>query len=278
MIRILVDSASDYSMEEIKECKFSFVPMTIFIGGKEYKGGVDLGAEQFYEVMKESGEFPKTSQPSPQDFLDIFQEVKAQGDEMIYILLSSKLSGTFQSAVLAKNMVDYENIYFVDSLSASHAIRILAEHAQHLIQKGIPAKKIAVELESLKKRVRVLAMIDTMEYLYRGGRVSKAAAAIGEAAKIKPLVTLTEKGEVGIFSKVLGKNKAIANLLKQLEAAGADSAYPMYSLYTYGTDNCEVFEERLEKEGYRVTRRLQIGAAIGAHVGPGAFGLIYVER
>lgn len=278
MIRILVDSSSDYTMEEIKENGFGFAPLTISIAGKDYKGGIELGADQFYEIMRESGEFPKTSQPSPQDFLDIFKDAKEQEDEVICITLSSALSGTHQSAVLAKNMSGYEKIYIVDSLSAAHGIRILAEHAKRRIQEGVAAVDIAAELETLKGRIRILAMIDTMEYLYRGGRVSKAAAAIGEVAKIKPLITVTQEGAVSVWGKALGKNKAINSIFKQIEESGIDYDYPVYTLYTYGTQNSDVFDAKLEKEGYQKTSRVQIGATIGAHIGPGAFGIIYIAK
>jgi len=278
MIRILVDSSSDYTMEEIKEHNFYFVPLMISLDGKDYRGGMDLDGERFYELLTASEEFPKTSQPSPQDYLNIFREVKESGDELICILLSSALSGTYQSAVLAKSMVDYEKIYLIDSLSVSHAVRILAEEAVKLIKEGKYADGITAELEDLKARIKVVAMVDTMEYLYKGGRVNRAAAAIGEVAKIKPLLTLTEEGEVGIWGKAIGKNKAIHHMVKQMELSGVDTRYPIYTLYTYGTENCEVFESRLEKEGWQKSRRIQIGAAIGAHVGPGAFGVIYVRK
>jgi len=278
MIRIVVDSSSDYTIEEIKELGFGFAPLTISIAGKDYKGGVELGADTFYEIMEASGEFPKTSQPSPQDFLTIFKEAKEQKDAVICITLSSSLSGTCQSAMLAKTMADYGEIYIVDSLSATHGIRILAEHASSLIKMGMKASEIAAELEEVKGRIRVLAMIDTMDYLYRGGRVSKAAAAIGEMAKIKPLITVTQEGTVAVWGKALGKNKAINSIFKQLEENGIDYAYPAYTLYTYGTENSDVFDEKLKKAGYQTTKRVQVGATIGAHVGPGAFGIIYIAK
>ena len=278
MIRVLVDSSSDYTQEEIKEKGLAMVSLMITLAGKSYKGGVDLEGDRFYELMEETGEFPKTSQPSPQDFLDIFREVKEQGDELICILLSSSLSGTYQSATLAKSMVEYEKIYLIDSLTATHMIRVLTEYTLQRIQEGVEAAVIVEKLEQLKSHVKVAATVDTLEYLCKGGRVSRATAAIGEVARIKPLITVNEEGEVSVWGKALGKNKAIGSIMKLLESKELNPEFPLYSLYTYGTENCEAFEQRLEKDGYHPQMRLQVGATIGTHVGPGVFGVVYVEK
>ena len=277
MIRILVDTSSDYTVEEIKANGMELVPLHITLGEADYRDGYDLSKDRFYELLTEGEEFPKTSQPTPQDFVDIFEKAQEQGDELICILLSSKLSGTFQSATLAKNIVEYENIHLVDSLGATHMIRIMADHAQELANEGKSVKEIAAVLEELKSKIKVLAVVDTLEYLCKGGRVSKATAAIGEMAKVKPMITVTA-GEVAVIGKSLGKNKAIGNLLKALGECEVDERFPMYSVSTLGEENCEAFETRLTTEGYHFKERLQIGATIGTHVGPGVFGIIFAEK
>lgn len=277
MIRILVDSSSDYTMEEIKEKNISYVPLTITLNGKTYQDGVELSPDTFYEMVTNSKEFPKTSQPSPQAFAEIFQEAKEKGDELICILLSSSLSGTCQSAHLAKNMVDYDNIYIIDSLTATLMIKVLANHAYELIQQGLPATEIVKQIEALKSKVKVAAALDTLEFLYRGGRLNRATAAIGELANLKPVIYVTEEGNVSILGKCLGRNKALNFLLKTLSAKKLNPAFPIYTVYAYGTENCEKLEEKLISEGYQLGGRGQIGSTIGAHVGPGAFGIIYVE-
>lgn len=278
MIRILIDSSSDYSLEEAKEKEIDLVSISITIGEKSYIDGVDFGRDEFYEILERTGEFPKTSQPSPQEFVDIFRDVKEKGDEMVCILLSSALSGTYQSAVLAKSMVDYEKIYLVDSLSATYAIKVLADYACKLRGEGISAEKIAEEIEKLKPNVKVAAALDTLEYLSRGGRIGKAAAVIGDMANLKPMITLTEDGQVGMLGKCLGRNKAISSILKHLQEVEIDEEFPMYTIYSYGTDNCGKFEEKLAKAGYEPEERLQIGSTIGAHIGPEAFGVIFVKK
>lgn len=277
MIRILVDTSSDYTVEEIKANGMELAPLHITIGEKDYRDGYDLSKDKFYELLTSNEEFPKTSQPTPQDFVDIFEDVEEKGDELICILLSSKLSGTFQSATLAKNIVEYDNIHLVDSLGATHMIRLMAGHAQELIEEGKSASEIVAALEEMKSKIKVLAVVDTLEYLCKGGRVSKATAAIGEMAKVKPMITVAE-GEVAVIGKSLGKNKAISNLLKAFEECEADERFPIYSVSTLGTENCEIFEKRFTDAGYSFKERVQIGATIGTHVGPGAFGVIFVEK
>lgn len=278
MIRILVDSSSDYSQEEARQNHMEFVPISVTIGEQSYRDGIDLERDQFYELLSKSSDFPKTSQPSPQAFLEIFKDAKEKGDDVICILLSSELSGTCQSAVLAKSMADYENIYIIDSLSATYVIRILAEYACRLRDEGVAAPEIAARVDALKSRVKVIAALDTLEYLSRGGRLNKTAAAIGELANIKPIITVTPDGRVGVIGKALGKNKAICSLTKLLQDITLDEDFPVYSIYSYGTSNCERFEEKLKETNIRPTLRLQIGSTIGTHIGPEAFGLIYVVK
>lgn len=278
MIKILVDSSSDLTKKEAEEKGFLFVPIGISLGGKEYEDGVDLTKDEFFDLLVNGGEFPQTSQPSPQIFLDLFEQAKADGDEIIAILLSSALSGTYQSAVLAKQMADYEGIHVIDSLTATGVIRVIADYAKGLADKGRSGAEVAELTEAFKSRVHVIAMMDTLEFLQKGGRISKAAAMLGDMARLKPLITLTKEGGVGVIGKALGKNKAMSFLLKWLEEHPVDEAYPRYSVFTCGTENCEQFEEKLEKHGITTERRIQLGAAIGSHIGPNAFGIVYVEK
>lgn len=278
MIRILVDSSADYSASELKELNMELVPITITFGGKSYRDGIDIEKNELYQMLLDSEDFPMTSQPSPQDFLDIFEDVKEKGDSLIYLSLSSGLSGTFQSATLAKSMVEYDDIYLVDTLSATRAIRILVEYACKLREEGKNAATIAAELDNFKSRVVILAAVDTLEYLYKGGRLNKATAAVGELANLKPIITVNAEGKIGVPGKCLGRNKALASLTKMITEKGIDTSFPVYSIYAYGEENTEKLEQKLEAAGVSVTKRLQIGATIGSHVGPGAYGLIFVTK
>ena len=277
MIKILLDTSSDYTVEEVQAKGMDLVPLHITLGEADYRDAYDLSKDKFYELLTSNEEVPKTSQPTPQDFVDVFEKAEKNNDELICILLSSRISGTFQSATLAKSIVDYEKIHLIDSLSATHGIRLLAEHAQNLVNEGKTAEEIVAELEVLKTKIKILAVVDTLEYLCKGGRVSRTTAAIGEMAKVKPMITVNE-GEVAVIGKSLGKNKAIGSLLKALGECEVDHRFPMYSVSTLGTENCEVLEKRLAAEGYETKERLQIGATIGTHVGPGVFGIIFIQK
>ena len=276
MIRIVVDSSSDYSREDIKEKNLTLVPITVIMDGTEYIEGIHMERDDFYHLLENSNKFPSTSQPSPQAFLDIFHDAKKNGDTLICILLSSMLSGTCQSAHLAKAMIDYEKIYIIDSLSATYPIKIMADHACHLVKEGLPAEEIVLKIEALKSHVKVVAALDTLEYLYKGGRLNKATAAIGTVANIKPIVSLNEGGTIDVMGKALGKGKAVSGIIKRLQETEIDHRFPFYSIYTYGTENCEKLEGRLLENGFSTDRRLQVGATIGTHIGPGAFGVVFV--
>ena len=278
MVRILVDSSADYTAQEVKELNMELVSINITLNGKNYLDGIDITKDELYQTLVETEIFPMTAQPSPQEFLDIFEDVKEKGDSLVYLSLSSGLSGTFQSATLAKNMAEYDEIYLVDTLSATRAIRTMAEYACKLRDEGKTAAEIATELDEFKSRVVIYAALDTLEYLHRGGRLSKAAAAVGELANLKPIITVNEEGKMGVPAKALGRNKAIASLVKMITEKGVDTSFPAYSLYACGEENTEKLEQKLEAAGISVTKRLQVGATIGCHIGPGAYGLVFVTK
>ena len=278
MIRILIDSSADFTADEAKKHNMELVPINVTINGKNYRDGVDLSKDEFYDLLVSSEEFPMTAQPSPQDFLDIFEDAKEKGDQVIYLSLSSGLSGTFQTATLAKNMAEYDDIYLIDTMSATRAIRLMAEYACKLKSEGNDAATIAAELEEFKSRVVILAALDTLEYLQKGGRLSKAAAAVGELANLKPIITVTKEGKMAVPGKALGRNKAISSLTKMVTEHEIDTTFPIYSLYAVGEENVEKLEQKLGKEGVRVTKRLQLGSTIGCHIGPGAYGVIFVTK
>ncbi len=275
MIKILVDSASDCDLNDgIVDL---IVPISINIDGKEYKSGIDLKSDQFYELLTSANEFPRTSQPSPQNFIEIFEQIKKDGDQLIYLCLSSNLSGTYQGALIAKEMVDCDNVYIIDTLGVTHIISILAKFARDLINRGFSAGEIVDKCEQLKTKVKIYAGVDTLEYLYKGGRLNRATAAVGEITGIKPLITVSD-GRVEVVGKAIGKIRAMNAILEKIKQHKIDSQFPIYSLYTYGTENCEALEEKLKQSGYNIADRLQVGATIGAHVGPGVYAVMFVEK
>lgn len=274
MIRLLVDSASDMS----KDDGVYFVPLQVSIDGHDYHDGIDLDRNTFYNLLTTCSEFPKTSQPSPQDFLNIFNEVKFNNDQLICITLSSALSGTYQSAMLAKNIVDYDDIYIVDSLSATYVIKMMVDRASELIDEGKKVKEIVEVLEEMKKKIKLLASVNTLDYLYKGGRLSATSAFIGNIAKLKPIITVNEEGKVEVVGKRIGVAKSIEYIVEYLKTIELDENYPVYLLYTNGTSNVEKLANALSGVGINAKSLLQIGSTIGAHIGPEAFGIIYMVK
>lgn len=276
MIKIMVDSASDCRNQQ--ELYDIFVPITVDIDERAYQDGIDLDNDSFYELLPTAQAFPKTSQPSPDDYLRIFKDAKKSGDEILYFALSSGLSGTYQGACIAKQMAEYDGIYIIDSLAASHMIGILAQHARKLIAEGQTASQIAAACEELKHRVTLFAALDTLEYLYKGGRLNRASAAVGSLAGIKPIITITQEGSVSNCGKAIGMNRAIQMLTSKLDELVLDDHFPVYSLYTCGTENVEKLELKLSAAGHPAAQRLQVGPTVGAHIGPGACGVLFVTK
>lgn len=276
MIKIMVDSSSD--CQQKKGAYDLLIPLTVSIGGKDYQDGLELNADLFYELLLSNKEFPKTSQPSPESFVNHFEKIKADGDELLCFTLSSNLSGTYQSACIAKSMVDYDGIYIIDTLTATHMIGIMVESAAKLIGDGLSAKEIAEKCTELRSRVHVFAGLDTLEYLYKGGRLSRASATVGEIAGIKPLITVTEDGKVSAVAKAIGVPRAIQTILNKVKSFEVDENFPIYSLYSHGVENCKNLEDKLTAAGYAIAERRQIGSTIGAHVGPGAYAVAFVAK
>ena len=278
MIRIMIDSGSEYLPKEAQAKGIEVLPIVTNVGGNDYRDGFDLGRDEFFELLEETGQFPTTSQITPHVFATKFKEALDAGDEVIAIILSSALSGTYQNACMAQAMVGNEGIYLIDSLTATYPISIMADYAAKLRDEDMPAAQIVEAIEELKGSAKVIAMVDTLEYLQRGGRIPKAAAKIGEAAKLKPVISVTEKGDLAMISACLGRKRAFDTIMKQLESIEIDDRFPVYVIYSYGTKNCERLEVRLQEAGISVTERRQIGYVIGSHIGPNACGVVYVEK
>ena len=196
----------------------------------------------------------------------------------VCVLLASGLSGTYQSACMARDMVGYDKVYIIDALSATYTIKLMADHAAALRSQGMSAPDIVAQVEALKGRCKVIAVPDTLEFLCKGGRVSRTSATIGTLANIKPIIVVTPDGKIGVPNKCIGMGKAQAYLLKYLQDHPVDEAFPLYSIYSYGTDNCAKMEEKLAAAQITVAQRLQIGPTIGTHIGPNALGIVYVQK
>lgn len=279
MVRIITDSAADFEPWELEKMEIACIPLTVMFGDREYQENVDLTKDRFYELVRETGEFPKTAQASPQTLLDLFEAAKAAGDEAVYITLSSELSGTYQTAVSTKAMVDSDACFVVDSLNATGGQRMLVEHAVKLRDEGKTGAQIADAVAALRSRIVLYACIDTLEYLYHGGRISHTVYKLGSLAQVKPIIRVNE-GRVEVPAKAMGMRKGMDYLRKRPEQQLPDLDYPMYVLYTQDRTNGETLRKDLAELGYEIPddRVINVGAAIGSHIGPAACGLVYVEK
>lgn len=276
--RIIVDSTTDL-MPEVKG-RVSVVPLTVHFGDEEYIDGVTIDHKSFYEKLVETDVHPTTSQATPAAFMTEYEKVRAAGDSAVVITLSAKLSGTYQSAVIAA--ADFENIYVVDSASATIGAAVLTELALRYLDEGLEAKEIASRLEEEKKRILIVALLDTLEYLKRGGRISKTVAFAGAVLNIKPVIAVSD-GEIMVLGKARG-SKMGNNLLEQEieKAGGVDFSAPVLLGYTGLSDLLlrKYIEDsrRLWEEGLDEVRFTTIGSVIGTHAGPGAIAVAFFKK
>lgn len=280
-VRFIIDSASDILPSEAKKLGLIHIPLTITFGKTEYRDAVDLTHREFYEKLIESDELPSTSQISPATYSEVFRKVTENGDEAVVITLSGGLSGTYQSALIASE--DYkDNIFVVDSRSVCVGERILVQRALELAKNGLSAKEIADIIEAEKEKVKVLALLDTLEYLKKGGRISAATAVAGGILSIKPVITVKD-GKVELVGKARGSKKG-NNLLRELigQCGGIDFDKPYALAYSGLTDS--LLNKYIEDSGEiwkSHTDTLPIttvGCTIGTHVGPGAVAVAFFEK
>lgn len=276
--RIIVDSTADL----VPECKsrVSIVPLTVHFGQEEYIDGITIDHKTFYEKLVESDVLPTTSQAAPDAFMKEFDKVKEAGDSAVVITLSSKFSGTYQSAMIAA--AEYENIYVVDSGSAAMGSGILTELALGLAEEGMDAFEIARRLEEEKKKIVIVALVDTLEYLKKGGRVSKTVAFAGTVLNIKPVISVVD-GEIAVLGKARGSKMGNNLLVQEIEkAGGVDFSKPVllgYSglsdalLLKYIEDSKHIWEKGLHQVRYTT-----IGSVIGTHAGPGAVAVGFFKN
>lgn len=278
-IRIVVDSSADFDRTEAKRLNIDIVPMSIQFGDQSFLDGISLSKADFYKQLSEGSANPYTAQPAPSDFLPYLQAAKEAGDEVLIITISSVLSGTYQSAVISKTMCDYSPIYIIDSLTATAGIQILAEEACRLRDLRYSAAQITQGLENLKPHIRIFAIVDTLEYLRRGGRLSNFQAGLGTVTKLKPVLTVRE-GSVVVVGKSFGQTAAMKQMLKFLDSHPISDNYPAIALTSDDPtrENALIHGLNVQSGLPKILRHCSIGPTIGAHIGPGAVGIAYVEE
>lgn len=276
--QIITDSTADLLPQY--RAKVVTVPLTVRFGTEEFLDGVTIDHKAFYEKLVECDTLPTTSQAGPNDFMSVLEPVTAAGDGAVIITLSSKLSGTWQSAVIASQ--EYENVYVVDSGSVAIGGGILVELAVRLAVEGLDAKTIAEKLEEAKSKIVVVALLDTLEYLKKGGRISKTAAFAGNVLNIKPVVSVID-GEIRVIGKARGSRMGNNLLIQEIEKAGGiDFTKPVLLGYTglsdalllkYAEDSRPLWSNGMEQLRYTM-----IGSVIGTHAGPGAIAAAFFKN
>ena len=275
-IRIVTDSASDI-LKPFPE-NLTVLPITIRFGDEEFRDGVDITHQQFYEKLLEDDFFPTTSLISPAAFAEVYREAFRRGETVIVICLSGKLSGTYQSAVVAVEDAPGD-VYVVDSKNVTAGERLLVEYALRMVSEGVSARNIVRTLEQARERIHILGLLDTLEYLKKGGRISKTVAFVGEVMAIKPVVTVAE-GEVSILGKARGSKNGSNFLIKEIEKCGGVNFRLPYCVGYTGLSDAILQKYIRDSEQIWQGHDLPIhtvGATIGTHVGPNAIVVAFFD-
>ena len=274
-IRIIVDSTADL-LPQIKN-RVAVVPLTVHFGDEEFVDGVTITGSQFYEKLETTAVLPTTSQATPYAFSAAFGQAVADGEEVVAIVVSSALSGTYQSAVIAAE--DYPGqVHVVDSRNIALGAAILTEYALQLVDAGCTAQEVVAKLEEARERIHLMAVVDTLEFLQRGGRLSKTAAIAGGILSIKPIIALVD-GQIKVLAKGRGNKQANALMNQQIVEAGMDETMPMMLGYT-GCSR-ELLEKYRQESGalwsMDVPESIVCGV-VGTHAGPGAVAVAFFAK
>ncbi|MBE5754602.1 MAG: DegV family protein [Clostridiales bacterium] len=277
-IKIVIDSAADIAEKEAKELGVEMVPLVINFGVDEYYDGVDLLPTDFYNKLLASKILPKTSQVSPFRFEEVFQKIIDNGDEVLVITISSKLSGTYASAVSAAEKFNGK-VMVVDSLSAAIGEWLLCQEALKMIENGYNLEQIYTRLNNLKENIVIMAVLDTLTYLKKGGRISGTVALVGGILNIKPIVSLID-GEVKMIGKTRGQKKGALFMNGIINADKIDLELPFGALYSGNDRSIGVeYANNIKKYFNDVDMPVRVlGSTIGTHVGPGIFGVAYFKK
>ena len=275
-VRIVTDSTVDIAEQYRND--FTVVPLTVSFGETVYIDGVTLNKQDFYQKLVSSAELPKTSQATPDAFGKVFRELQEKGEEAVVITVSSRLSGTYQSACIAAE--DYPNIRVVDSMNVSIASGVLAEYALRCAADGMGLDELAQHLTQKRDEIGLVAMVDTLDYLKKGGRISGAAALAGGVLNIKPVITVNG-GEIAILGKARGSKKANNLLAEQINRDGVDFSMPLLLGYTgLSDDMLRQYirdSQALWKDHVDTLDCVQLCSVIGTHAGPGAVAVAYFK-
>ncbi|EZH67205.1 hypothetical protein DH09_04525 [Bacillaceae bacterium JMAK1] len=279
-VKIVTDSTADIPNSLAEELDITVIPLKVnFSADETYLDGIELSPTAFYEKLQQANEMPTTSQPSPYDFEKLYNKIydESEEDTVIFsIHLSSKLSGTYQAATIAASEVeDKINVHVIDSRRASYSIGIIVADVAKLAIEGADHKTIQDRIDVLLNETSVYFMVETLEYLQKNGRIGKAQALIGSLLKMKPILSLSEEGEVYPFEKARGRKKAIDKIVETLQEKYKDQPVDIGLSHAVAPEVGDtVLEEIKARLNTQSTVKTEIGAVIGTHVGPGTVAVM----
>lgn len=272
MLKVIVDSGSSIKQEEKEKYNVDIIPLRYIMGDEEYLDGKDISTEEFYELLIEKKYFPKTSLPNLEDVQNIVDSYTKVGDDVILITISSGISGTFN--VFTQMFKEYKNVRVIDSKSAVGGIKLIVKEINKMREK--PLDEIVECVNKLIPRIRVFAIPETLNYLLRGGRLSKKDWVVGTLLKIKPIITIKE-GLVKVASKAIGLKKSMLNLVEFLKTHKCDKNYPIIPSFTYNKENLDKLIDMTDDEfKSQMEEYDNLDPVIASHWGPNAFGYIFV--
>ena len=274
-MRVITDSTADLPAEGYEKYAIGLVPLTLRLGERTWRDFLDIDPDAYYVLLKESKDFPMTSQPSPQEIIDVYTPFVEKGEAILSIHVSSKLSGTYQSAVLAKNHFPEASIEVVDSRQVSGGLGIIVLLCAEKASSGTPFEEVVDFARDLAGRVQTFMSVDSLEYLHRGGRITKAQAFLGSLMKIKPLLRMIE-GEIRPIEKIRTTGKLLIRFVELVEEAAR--AEGRLRLFVAESDNVTAgFVERLlQIPGVSLVARSKIGGVCASHGGPGSLLVTFV--
>lgn len=280
MLQIITDSASDITLAQAAAMNIHVVPIKIQFEDGVCQQETEEDFAVFYDRLQKSKSLPVTSQPPPEQYLTLFSTAKENGDDVLVLSISSGLSGSINGIQAAKELCDYDRIYIVDSRQAIAGQRILVEHAAMLRDAGVSVEKIVQEVETLRDRISIIGVIDTLEYLCKGGRIPNSLAMLGSALNIKPVIALEDR-ILKTVGKAMGHSAGKKQLCRRFEKDTPDPDYPIYFLYSSNRQMGEAFMKEMVSQydlrGYD-TRLLPVCGVIGTHVGTNCVGICYVKK
>lgn len=274
-IKIITDSTCDLSREVVEKYDIEVIPLLVNFGEESYLDGPEMNFEGLIKKIEDTGLFPTTAQVIPQRFFEIYKKYLDEGFKIISIHLSSKMSGTYQSACIAKNMLETDDIFVIDSMNVTTGLGTLVIYASRMLEKVMEIEEIVKELENAKPHVKSMLLFNSLDHLVKGGRLSKTAGFIGNMLGIKPMLCVKD-GEMEVVDKVRGSKKALKNIVEYLEELDVKEENPIILLNAKGED-IDILREKLKEKNVEILE-CEVGCVVGTHSGPNACGIFFIEK